>query len=122
MAKFHSASPREITSPFTREIISVSHSKACNNLYVFHSYSCNKLYISREISIEHPSVGLASLSQSALFIPTKKLSMSKDWNISRYVEVTKQRLNSVLKVKKPTLCGFNFSHKHEGLLLFLIAF
>ena len=34
MAKLHSASPREITSPFTREIISVLHSKACNNLYV----------------------------------------------------------------------------------------
>ena len=33
MAKLHSASPREITSPFTREIISVLHSKACNNLY-----------------------------------------------------------------------------------------
>ena len=30
MAKFHSASPREITSPFTHEIISISHSKACN--------------------------------------------------------------------------------------------
>ena len=34
MAKLHSASPREITSPFTREIISVLHSKACNNLYL----------------------------------------------------------------------------------------
>ena len=33
-------------------------------LAIFHSYSCNKLYyISREISIEHPSVGLASLAQ-----------------------------------------------------------
>ena len=31
MAKLHSATPREITSPFTREIISVLHSKACNN-------------------------------------------------------------------------------------------
>ena len=41
MAKLHSASPREITSPFTHEIISVLHSKACNNLYIFHSYSCN---------------------------------------------------------------------------------
>ena len=30
MAKLHSASPREITSPFTREIISVLNSKACN--------------------------------------------------------------------------------------------
>ena len=45
MAKLHSASPREITSPLTREIISVLHSKACNNLYIFHSYSCNKLYM-----------------------------------------------------------------------------
>ena len=35
-AKLHSASPREITSPLTREIISVLHSKACNNLYIFH--------------------------------------------------------------------------------------
>ena len=34
MAELHSASPREITSPFTREIISVLHSKACNNLYI----------------------------------------------------------------------------------------
>ena len=32
MAKLHSGSPREITSPFTCEIISVLHSKACNNL------------------------------------------------------------------------------------------
>ena len=39
MAKLHSALPCEITSPFTREIISVLHSKACNNLYIFHSYS-----------------------------------------------------------------------------------
>ena len=31
MAKLDLASPREITSPFTREIISVIHSKACNN-------------------------------------------------------------------------------------------
>ena len=33
MTKLHSASPHEITSPFTREIISELHSKACNNLY-----------------------------------------------------------------------------------------
>ena len=32
MDKLHSALPREITSPFTREIISELHSKACNNL------------------------------------------------------------------------------------------
>ena len=37
MAKLHSASPREITSPFTHEIISVLHSKACNNLYILHT-------------------------------------------------------------------------------------
>ena len=36
MAKLHSASPREITSPFTHEIISELHSKACNNLYILH--------------------------------------------------------------------------------------
>ena len=45
MAKLHSASPREITSPFTREIISVLHSKACNNLYILHADPCNKSYI-----------------------------------------------------------------------------
>ena len=39
MAKLLSASPREITSPFTGEIISVLHSKACNNLYIFNG-SC----------------------------------------------------------------------------------
>ena len=33
MAKLHSASSREITSPFTCEIISELHSKACNYLY-----------------------------------------------------------------------------------------
>ena len=37
MAKLHSASPRETTSPFTREIISVLHSIACNNLYILHT-------------------------------------------------------------------------------------
>ena len=59
MAKLHSASPREITSPFTHEIISVLHSKACNNLYIFHSYSCNKLYLymsSKKIVIERIGV------------------------------------------------------------------
>ena len=65
MAKLHSVSPREITAPFTREIIAVLHSKACNNLYILHADPCNKSYVSREISIEHPSVGLASLAQLA---------------------------------------------------------
>ena len=37
MAKLHSASPREITSPFIREIISELHSKACNYLYIIHT-------------------------------------------------------------------------------------
>ena len=37
MAKLHLASPREITSPFTHEIISVLYSKACNNLYILHT-------------------------------------------------------------------------------------
>ena len=37
LAKLHSASPHEITSPFTGEIISVLHSKACNNLYIIHT-------------------------------------------------------------------------------------
>ena len=32
-------------------------------LVIFHADSCNKSYRSREISIEHPSVGLASLAQ-----------------------------------------------------------
>ena len=37
MAKFHSASPREITSPFSHVIIPKLHSKACNyctNYYI----------------------------------------------------------------------------------------
>ena len=32
-------------------------------LVIFHADPCNKSYITREISIEHPSVGLASLAQ-----------------------------------------------------------
>ena len=32
-------------------------------LVIFHADPCNKSYISREISIEHPSVGIASLAQ-----------------------------------------------------------
>ena len=32
-------------------------------LVIFHADPCNKSYISREISIEYPSVGLASLTQ-----------------------------------------------------------
>ena len=32
-------------------------------LVIFHADPCNKSYISREISIERPSVGLASLAQ-----------------------------------------------------------
>ena len=32
-------------------------------LVIFHADPCNKSYISREISIEHPSVGLALLAQ-----------------------------------------------------------
>ena len=32
-------------------------------LIILHADPCNKSYISREISIEHPSVGLASLAQ-----------------------------------------------------------
>ena len=32
-------------------------------LVILHADPCNKSYISREISIEHPSVGLASLAQ-----------------------------------------------------------
>ena len=32
-------------------------------LVIFHADPCNKSYISREISIEHPSVGLTSLAQ-----------------------------------------------------------
>ena len=33
-------------------------------LVILHADPCNKSYISRELSIEHPSVGLASLAQS----------------------------------------------------------
>ena len=32
-------------------------------LVIFHANPCNKSYISREMSIEHPSVGLASLAK-----------------------------------------------------------
>ena len=39
MANLHSASPREITSPFPHEIISKLHSKACNYLYKFVSFT-----------------------------------------------------------------------------------
>ena len=35
-------------------------------LVIFHADPCNKSYISREISIEHPGVGLASLTQQCL--------------------------------------------------------
>ena len=42
MAKLHSASPREITSPFPREIISKLHSKACHYLY---KYTTRTLHI-----------------------------------------------------------------------------
>ena len=34
---------------------------------IFHTDPCNKSYISREISIEHPSMGLASLAQIHTF-------------------------------------------------------
>ena len=44
MAKFHSASPREITSPFTSEIISELHSKACNYLYLYYTLHTEHAY------------------------------------------------------------------------------
>ena len=37
-------------------------------LVIFHADPCNKSYISCEISIEHPSVGLASLSQLIFYM------------------------------------------------------
>ena len=37
-------------------------------LVILHADPCNKSYISREISIEHPSVGLASLAQLFAFL------------------------------------------------------
>ena len=43
-------------------------------LVIFHADPCNKSYISREISIEHPSVGLASLAQLH----------GSAWNMTRY--------------------------------------
>ena len=36
-------------------------------LVILHADPCNESYISREISIEHPSVGLASLAQLASY-------------------------------------------------------
>ena len=41
-------------------------------LVIFHADPCNKSYISREISIEHPSVGLASLAQLACDITVSR--------------------------------------------------
>ena len=40
-------------------------------LVILHADPCNKSYISREISIEHPSVGLASLAQISVYIVPK---------------------------------------------------
>ena len=37
-------------------------------LVILHADPCNKSYISREISIEHPSVGLASLACLYIYI------------------------------------------------------
>ena len=57
MAKLHSVSPREITSPFNleitspfnRKIISVSHSKACNNLYIYYTHYNTRYTLSMSI-------------------------------------------------------------------------
>ena len=40
-------------------------------LVILHVDPCNKSYISREISIEHPSVGLASLAQLEKWFPLR---------------------------------------------------
>ena len=89
MAKLHSASPSEITSPFTREIISVLHSKACNNLYIYHAKSrlntpvwgslCSPNNLYRESRLNKPeSVSLASLARqletSGLIVDTRASS------------------------------------------------
>ena len=60
MAKLHSASPREITSPFTREIISELHSKACN----WASEASPTLGCSNEISREWASKASPTLGCS----------------------------------------------------------
>ena len=57
-------------------------------LVILHAYPCNKSYISREISIEHPSVGLASLAQQ-LFLPARA---SEQGNVIGLVSVYYQRV------------------------------
>ena len=44
-------------------------------LVIFHADPCNKSYISREISIEHPSVGLASLAQLYIIIISRVVNL-----------------------------------------------
>ena len=44
-------------------------------LVIFHADPCNKSYISREISIEHPSVGLASLAQLHIYTDTNPITL-----------------------------------------------
>ena len=51
-------------------------------LVIFHSDPCNKSYISREISIEHPSVGLASLAQLHISVCLSCPKMRR-WNYVR---------------------------------------
>ena len=64
MAKLHSASPREITSPFTSEIISVLHSIACNYLYMFDADRVISLiYSDSRFSIEQTRESLVRCSR-----------------------------------------------------------
>ena len=57
-------------------------------LVILHADPCHKSYISREISIEHPSVGLASLAQQ-LFLPARA---SEQGNVIGLVSVYYQRV------------------------------
>ena len=94
MAKLYSALPCEITSPFTREIISVLHSKACNNLYIFHSYSC-KLRASE--ARETPSI--ATNQKKCLGVSTSKPQCA----CSQFY--VKRRSGRVCIHEKPACCS-----------------
>ena len=52
-------------------------------LVILHADPCNKSYISREISIEHPSVGLASLAQLCRYVSYVKLTASAELRSQR---------------------------------------
>ena len=79
-------------------------------LVIFHADPCNKSYISREISIEHPSVGLASLAQ----LPC---SLAHAGNNVKYVHMTLTYTSSkcILPAHDtPLTLPDSLSHKESG--------